>query len=315
MDELIVDFGDYGLDTEDISLVSDEKISELGKSIVQILKTHNFCYLKNHGIKQQLIRDYMKASAEFFKLSSDEKNAYAIGTDYHFGWVKLEGMVVNSKSSVGDLNEFFLYTPYSYNEKWPPVKEFEELTKQFYGKSRELGLRFCDVLSLALDQPKDFLRNAHRYVGSPKGNYSPCKTLLYPPIEPNAPEKPGQFRIGHHTDVTTVTFDFQDGVRGLEVQSPTGDFVAADPIPGTVVVYLGDVMQRMKLGNLTAPLHGIPIPSDENLRKSTRQSLIFFLIPDEGYEIKSSDELGSSASATAKELVTDKIAEECHTTY
>ena len=92
------------------------------------------------------------------KLSSEEKNAYAIGADYHFGWFKLEGMVANAESPVGDLNEFFLYTPYGANEKWPLVKTFEETTKQFHGKGRELGLRFCDVLLLAVDEPKEFLR-------------------------------------------------------------------------------------------------------------------------------------------------------------
>ena len=108
----------------------------------------------------------MEASVEFFKQSPDEKNA--VGADYHFGWVKLDGMVVNAESAVGDLNELFLYTPYRANEKWPPIKKIEEMAKQFYEKGRELGLRFCDVLSLALAQPKEFLRNAHKYVGAPK---------------------------------------------------------------------------------------------------------------------------------------------------
>ena len=254
---------------------------------LHILKTHNFCYLKNHGYKEQLIRDYMEASAEFFKLSPDEKNAYAIVADYHFGWVKLEGSVANVESDVRDLNDFFLYTPYSANEKWPLVKEFEETTKQFYEKGRELGLRFCDVLSLALDEPKEFLRNAHKYVGALKGNYSNYRTLLYPPIQPDIPEKLAQFRIGHHTDDTTVSFIFQDDVRGLEVQSPTGHFVAVDPVPGTVVVFLGNGIQRLASGNLTAAVHGIPLPTEESLRKSKRKSVTFFLLPDEDYEIKS----------------------------
>ena len=72
MEELIVDFCDYRLDVDDNSTVSDEKISELGKSIVQFLETLNFCYLINHGFKEQLIRDYMEAFVEIFKQSPDE---------------------------------------------------------------------------------------------------------------------------------------------------------------------------------------------------------------------------------------------------
>lgn len=43
---------------------------------------------------------------------------------------------------------------------------------------------------------------------------------------------------------STLTVLFQDDVGGLEVETAKGVFVPATPIPGTVVINIGDLMQR-----------------------------------------------------------------------
>jgi isopenicillin N synthase-like dioxygenase len=42
----------------------------------------------------------------------------------------------------------------------------------------------------------------------------------------------------------TVTLLFQDDVGGLEVQDKEGKFVPAKPVPGTVCINVGDLLQQ-----------------------------------------------------------------------
>ena len=51
-------------------------------------------------------------------------------------------------------------------------------------------------------------------------------------------------RQDEHTDWGTFTLTFKDSTGGLEVQTPVGKFVAADPIPGTCVVTPSILLQR-----------------------------------------------------------------------
>ena len=56
--------------------------------------------------------------------------------------------------------------------------------------------------------------------------------------------KSNQLRCGEHTDYGALTILFQDDAGGLEVRTREGHFIKATPIPGTVVVNIGDLMQR-----------------------------------------------------------------------
>ena len=56
--------------------------------------------------------------------------------------------------------------------------------------------------------------------------------------------KVNQLRCGEHTDYGALTILFQDSMGGLEVFNRQGRYVSAPPIPDTVVVNLGDLMQR-----------------------------------------------------------------------
>jgi len=46
-------------------------------------------------------------------------------------------------------------------------------------------------------------------------NQTTCRSLYYPPVR--GPTKPGQFRLGEHSDYGSITLLFQDDVGGLEV--------------------------------------------------------------------------------------------------
>lgn len=284
--DAVIDFKAYGLDVLDTSQVTEETLKGLGKRIVDTFQTFNFCYLKNHGVKEALLEEFEQVSRNFFELPDNVKSKFPMGKDYRFGCAFLETEHLNLKRSAGDLHEAFNYSP-PYDTEWPPVENFEAATKKFYAAARGLALRVCDVVSLGLDQPIDFLRNAHHLVGQ-KGNTSASRATYYPPIPADMIVKPDQARAGEHIDGDTLSFDFQDATGGIDIQTPNGEWIPADPIPGTVLVVVGPILQRWTADRLTATKHRILLTNDER-RFKTRQASLFFLHPDDDHVIRCMD--------------------------
>ena len=109
------------------------------------------------------------------------------------------------------------------------------------------------------------MRSAHKLADKHVGNPTDitCRTAYYPAISDDKAIKPEQVRLGEHIDVSTVTFDFQDDVGGLEIQNAQGEFVPVDPIPGTVLVKIGPMLQRLTSDRLVARVHRMVVPEDE----------------------------------------------------
>ena len=283
----VIDFKDYGLDAETVN-ISEDKHKTVGKHIVSVIKKYGYCYLKNHGVDEALLDDYRKVSRAFFKKPVELKEKLPLGRDCKFGWLRMEGEVLTPEWTTGDFKETFNYTPESGREIWLPVEDFELLTKKFFDAGRALAFRLLDILALGLDISPEFMREAHKLVGR-KGNTSQVRTLYYPPIPKDATLQPDQARLSEHVDYGTFSFNFQDSAGGLEIRNPEGIFVPVDPIPNTVVVAVGVLLQRWTSDYLMGSEHRILIPTDEAQKKRIRQALIFFLLPDDDFVIKCLD--------------------------
>lgn len=68
-------------------------------------------------------------------------------------------------------------------------------------------------------------------------------------------------------------------VGGLEVQDSQGDFVPASPVPETVVVNIGDLLQRWSNDVLKSTIHRVVLPSGESeeLMTPRRNSIVSLL--------------------------------------
>ena len=108
----------------------------------------------------------------------------------------------------------------------------------------------------------------------PGGN-SILRGIHYPPITTN----PGDsVRAGQHEDINLITLLMGASADGLEVLNKKGEWIGITAIPGSLVVNVGDMLQRLTNGMLKSTTHRVVNPPREKWGTS-RYSIPFFLHP------------------------------------
>src|SRR6202041_1189802 len=106
-----------------------------------------------------------------------------------------------------------------------------------------------------------------------RGPAAPLRLLRYPPHPAGA--KYNQLGAGAHTDWGWITLLAQDECGGLEVETAAGDWIRAEPIPGTFVVNLGDLVPRWTNGLYHSNMHRVM----NNRAGRNRHSIVLFYNP------------------------------------
>ena len=123
----VVDFANFGLDIKTGDSVSDDALKTLGTEVKCALSTFGFCYLKNHGVDEMLINDFMRVSREFFELPDGIKRKYGMNAEVKAGWVGFGHETLNP-ARPADLKESFTYYVPAYKDySMPSVANFEAL--------------------------------------------------------------------------------------------------------------------------------------------------------------------------------------------
>lgn len=240
----------------------------------------------------------MQVSKVLFDQPEETKEKYSMGSDYMFGWMKLGKERPNPDRSVGDLHEAFNFIPL-YEGDWPPVENFEMLTKKVYEITGKFSYRFMNILSAGLELSTEFMGQAH------SDHHFQLRTIYYPPIQESWSIPDDQARLGEHTDWGSITFSFQDSAGGLEIKDPTGEYKPVPPITDTVVVYPGDLLQRWTADAIKAASHRMLCPEDERRNKG-RQSIILFVMPNAECKIECLDNSRKYEPITVKEYVASR---------
>lgn len=116
---------------------------------------------------------------------------------------------------------------------------------------RPLAEAFQTFLVEALGLPSDGLR---KYFNVPQQHK--LKLIKYPPPESDESVQ----GVGAHKDSEFLTFLLQGTPHtGLEVQNKAGEWVAAPPIPGTLVVNIGRALEALTGGVCTATTHRVSL--------------------------------------------------------
>jgi len=240
-----------------------------------------FFYIANHGIAAALRAQLFAEAQRFFAQPLALKERYAI--------VKGEGQ--NGYSGIGsqrfDLammadNKESMYmgveravdgasplagTPLHGPNRWPDVLPgWREAVLDYMDAMDELARLLLGGLALSLDLPRNF------FAVFMEDDMSALRLLRYPPHPTADPER--EVGIGAHTDWGAVTILAQDGIGGLEIQLPSGAWIAAPPVDDTFIVNIGDMMARWTNDLYTSTPHRVLNRSDAD-----RYSAAFFVDP------------------------------------
>lgn len=273
----IIDFSSF----KSIDQIEDvDVIKPLARELVEALSTIGFAYLTNFCISQDIINKARTVSEKFFALPVEIKKPFArINGDANHGWVALESESVNPERP-GDLKECFNVTPL-HAKQWPDnyVHDFKNTTMKFFEQCTELTHRILYAIAIGLDLADfNYFRKCHNILQT--SNITTLRYLYYPSLK-EVPLKSNQVRCGEHSDYGSITLLFQDDVGGLEVCTQSGEYVPAIPLPNTILLNVADLMQRWTGDKLLSTKHRVMLPNDAVCWSKIRQSMAFFVHPDD----------------------------------
>lgn len=275
----VVDFSAWSLDLDP---VPDQTAEGLGRSLEEAFTQVGFVFLENTGIRQDEVDQVMDVSLKFFHQPEDQKKPFSRKTfsnNLNHGWVSMETERLNPRRP-GDLKEAFNVSSFHPDIKWPSsadLTSFQQIQTSFFNRCKDLSLRVLTVMARSLDLDPEVFLNAHHLIGT-DANGSTLRSLFYPPVNCDR-VKDGQLRCGEHSDYGSITLLFQ-GSEGLQVRSRSGEFLCVPTIPGAVLVNIADLMQRWTGDRFISVVHRVLLPPAGTSR--TRQSLAFFVQPDDG---------------------------------
>jgi isopenicillin N synthase-like dioxygenase len=232
-----------------------------------------FMYLLNSGIPDALTDRLFTATQEFFNLPEGVKQQSPRSDATNCGYIGIQQERLNPRNP-GDLKEAFNV---GLESVWPPEEtEFQQVVTEFY----QLGITtiaplVLQAFAIGLQLPEPFFDDKH-------GRNAFLRLLHYPPL--NCIPELGQLRAGEHTDYGSITLLLQDTIGGLEVCTRQGEWIAAPPIPGTVVVNVGDAMQRWTNDQLCSTPHRVKVPTGIEATRS-RYSVALFFDPNPEVEL------------------------------
>ena len=157
---------------------------------------------------------------------------------------------------------------------WPEeMEEFKDYMKQNYETMHDTAMEMLRLIALGMGMEEDLFI----YLFAEK----PCSTfriMHYPPWDGKPPEnaliEDGKvLTTPDHTDSNFLTLLITFNYVGLERLSPDGKWVAVDPRPGSLIMNIGDLLDRMTGNRFKATHHRVlDIGVD-------RYSIPFFLEP------------------------------------
>lgn len=266
-------------------------VAELGAAY----REWGFAGINGHGIPQSQIDGAYDVFKAFFALPEDVKKQYHVpGGGGARGYTAF-GVETAKGAQHFDLKEFWhigreIPDDSKYRDVMPPnlwpseVPGFREHGYGLYQTLDALGSKVLSALALHIGLPEDYFVDKTDY-----GN-SILRPIHYPPI--TADDIPN-VRAGAHEDINLITLLVGASAAGLEVKSRDGEWVPFTSDADTIVVNIGDMLQRLTNHVYPSTTHRVTNPPGEQARKP-RYSVPFFLHPNPDFVI---DVLPSTVTA------------------
>ncbi|XP_037035049.1 UPF0676 protein C1494.01-like isoform X2 [Bradysia coprophila] len=244
------------------------------------LSTIGFAYVINHDIDQVKISKAFERSKCFFEQSTELKQKYLKNTTKsHHGYVN-PGQEILHPGSGHEIRESYDFVTDPKKFTVCEIENFDSANMELKNECRPVIKKILKALaiSLGLDDEEFFVDNSKNIDDYTNVSYSAFRTIYYPQIGNDV--APNTVRCGEHSDYGILTILFQDDVGGLQVRTVDQKWISATPIPGSILINTGDLLEFWSNGYFPATKHRVLIPEAEIKKKTPRQSIVYFHHPD-----------------------------------
>lgn len=219
-----------------------------------------FIYVKGHGIPEAAIEAAREAAYRFFRAAPQDKGTVSV-TKSHRGWLAQGGAKMDDDAPA-DLKESFIWGletedgalpddhPLRGANRWPAfVPELQGAAMAYFDHAHQVAHHLMRGFAIGLSlAPDAFLATADKPLSR--------ASFVYYPAQP-ADGGALRYGVGPHTDFGVLTVLCQDMTGGLEVRTVDGEWIAAPPIEGTLVVNVGDLLARWTDGAYVSTPHRV----------------------------------------------------------
>jgi len=256
----------------------------VARHIEEACRDTGFFYVRGHGIPAHLTSELDTASRRFFALPESEKAEIAMeqGGRAWRGYFPLGGELTSGKpdykegiyfgSELGsDDPRVRAGVPMHGANLFPQqVPELKGAVLAYIRAATLAAHALMEGIALSLGLEADYFRN--QYTNDP--------TVLFRIFHyPSMASSFDGWSVGEHTDYGLLTLLAQDDAGGLEVRSPSG-WISAEPLAGTLVCNIGDMLDRLTGGYYRSTPHRA-----KNISRRDRLSFPFFFDPNFDAEI------------------------------
>jgi isopenicillin N synthase-like dioxygenase len=247
----------------------------------EALHVQGFIYVVNHGVDGSITDNIFSAARDFFALPLEERLAIEnIKSKQFRGYTRLGNEhtkgIADQRDQIdilterpaleltdGDPKYLGLVGP----NQWPAsLPSFKTAALTWLESAKHVGIEILRALAESFDLEPSYFdqwfdEEAHDHL----------KVIRYPGQQ----DRIGNQGVGPHKDYAWLAVLLQDDIGGLQVESQSGSWIPAPPIPNTFVVNIGEMLEVATNGYLRATVHRVVSPESDN----DRISIPFFLGP------------------------------------
>ena len=247
-------------DLKQLQARDPDEMARLATAVREI----GFLTLKNTALDARTVQGAIDAYRAFFKLPAEQKAGVDMArTGSNRGWGAPRSEQVDPDANP-DFKEVFdcgvelppghpmtsrnlgVYAP----NLWPgAVPEFRSCVSDYFERAMDVAMQLLRAIAATEGGDETAFDDA----------FDPPMALLRGNFYPERPGWAGDkdFGIAAHTDYGCLTLLATDGVPGLEVRLPSGDWFPVQAEPGTFVINFGEMLEFWTAGRVKATLHRV----------------------------------------------------------
>ena len=266
-----------------------EQRAAVARQVDAACREVGFLQLVGHGVPTTVVDGLGEAMDAFFALDPDDKRGYVRPACENRGYTppRTESLSLSlGVEPAGRMNDFFeafnvgraaseyagqeLPPEHFAENTWPLVPGFEQQVTAYFAEAGRVARTMTRVFGDALGLPESF------FPGLTAPSIEVLRMNNYA-LEPGtAVELDGDLvGMSEHTDFGIVTILWADPIPGLQILDRDGAWHDVVPVPGALLVNLGDLTARLTNERWLSTLHRVKPPIVDGTIERRRSAAYF----------------------------------------